>query len=148
MSETWANTAMSVTDTIGHAANIALRLGSDALPIIQFVAGFIPGAAPAVQVLAVALPIIAKIAAGAPIARQALAAGAPVIDALQKHSPDIVAHLKELYAVAVNADPARPETDLTGADIPHSTLAEWSVFQANFFTPQDPRFDRMSAANA
>lgn len=144
----WTTTAASVTDTIGHAANIALRLGSDALPIIQFVAGLIPGAAPAVQVLSVALPIIAKIAAGAPIATRAIEAGRPVLDALSQHAPEIIGHLKELYAVAVNADPKNPATDMTAADVSHATLAAWVPFRAGSNFPAPPFSKDFGASNA
>lgn len=113
----FVDTAVSVTTFVGNAAALAVKVGKPALPIAQFIAGFVPGLAPAIQVLSIAEPIIEKIAAGAPIAVKAIEAGRPIFDAIQTAGPKMLPALKDLYAIAVNADPARPETHLIAANV-------------------------------
>jgi len=111
------STAVGVTEFIGNAAALMVRVGKPALPIAQFIAGFVPGLAPAIQVLSIAGPIIEKIAAGAPVAAKAIEAGRPIIEAIQSAGPTMLPSLKQLFAIAVNADPNRPEENATAADV-------------------------------
>lgn len=139
----WADTGIGITEFVGTAAGLAVKIGKPALPIIQFVAGFVPGLAPAIQVLSIAEPILEKIAAGAPIVEALIRTGKPTLDALQAAAPDMLHNFKELYAVAVNHDPARPEENMTAAEVTNEQVAAFtgSIFERSFFTPQDPRFE-------
>lgn len=135
--------SVAILKTIGSTAEMALRFGEDALPIIQFVAGFVPGAAPAVQVLSVALPIVEKIAAGAPVVASAIDENRDVLTPLIDRAPNIYGHLKELYS-AVSGHLGK---DVPASEVSHEMLAQFGGvfsrgFEAGFFTPQDPRFDR------
>jgi hypothetical protein len=112
-----ADTAISVVDRVGAAARLITSIGKPALPFIEFAAGFIPGAAPVLKVLEVAEPIIEKIAAGAPVVEAMIKTGKPTIDAFQAAAPALLGQFKQLYAIAVNHDPARPETTMTAADV-------------------------------
>lgn len=133
-------TAIDVTSFIGRAASF----GDRALPIAEFVAGFIPGLAPAITAIRIAEPIIARIAQAAPLATKAIKDGGPIIAALQGSGPDVVSDLKQLYAIAVNADPARPETAMTAADVTTEQVASFAphVFGLQKLQPQDPLFSR------
>lgn len=111
--DTIADTAVSITDIIGHVASF----GQQALPVAEFIAGFFPGIAPVLQAIQVAQPILAKIIAGAPQVANAINAGRPIIEAVEVSGPAVLDPLKELYAIAVNHDPARPETSMTAADV-------------------------------
>lgn len=117
MPEDWTDTAINVTKTVGDAARLASRIGSGALPIAEFIAGFFPGAAPVLQVLRVAQPIIERIATGAPVVASLIESGRPVIAAMEQAAPTMLPDLKHLYAIAVNADPDRPEQTMTAADV-------------------------------
>lgn len=121
-----ADTAISVTEAVGNAARLATKIGGAALPIVQFVAGFFPGAAPLVQVLSIAAPIIERIAIGAPIAVTAINQGRPIIEAIQTAGPQLLSSLKQLYAIAVNNDPARSETNLTADDVSDAEAAAFA----------------------
>jgi len=142
----WADEGISITGFIGQSAALAVRLGTPAIPIIQFIAGFVPGLSPALQVLNIAEPILQKIAAGAPIVQQLIQNGKPSIDDLQMAAPSLLNDLKELYALAVNNDTAQV-ANISTADVTNNQVVEFtgSVFERSFFTPQDPRFDRNDA---
>lgn len=134
--------AISFTNLIGRLA----LAGEKALPVIDAVAQWVPipyvGAI--VHALDIAAPYISKIAQGAPIVAKLIEAGTPAIEALQKASPDLLHNFKELYAVAVNHDPERPEENMTASDVTNEQVASFtgSIFERSFFTPQDPRFER------
>ncbi len=145
------NNLVSVANFLGSSATLALRIGGDALPIVQFAAGFVPGLAPAVQVMGVALPIIAKIAAGAPVVAQAIDENRPVIDALVNGAPDIVGHLKQLYSIAIGQEPDHPDAHLSPDEISIEAIDGFAlaglvsvehIARQSFFAPQDPRFSR------
>lgn len=123
-----ADTAISVTNLVGRAA----ALGESALPAVQFFAGFFPGAAPAVQAIAMALPIIRKISAAAPVVAKTIEAGKPIFSAIQEAGPDVLPYLRELYAIAVNSDPDRPETTMRAVDVDDQDVLK---FAAVVFTP-------------
>jgi len=141
-----ADRAITVTDLVGHVASF----GAQALPVAQFLAGFFPGMAPVLQAITIAQPILARIAAGAPQAAAAIAAGRPVFDAIERTSTAVVPHLKELYAIAVNHDPARPETKMTGTQV---SDVEVKTFASLVFTPgwtneeQQRAWDRASISS-
>lgn len=141
-----ADTAINITELIGQAASF----GRNALPVAQFIAGWFPGAAPVLQIITAALPIIDKIAAGAPAAANAIKAGRPILDAIDKSGPDVLANLKGLLALAINADPARSETAMTAADISDEEAA---AFGGIVFTPgrtnaeQQREWDRAQGGN-
>lgn len=136
--EALADTAVSITDLVGGLA----RFGNSALPVAEFIAGFFPGAAPALQVIRIAAPILAKIAIAAPIVATAINKGRPIFDAMEQASPGLLPSIKELYAIAVNHDPARAETDVTATSIDDVDVLGFasSIFAMSYFTPQDNRF--------
>lgn len=134
-SETIANTAVSITNLVGHVA----AFGEQALPVAQFLAGFFPGMAPVLQAIQVAAPILEKIAAGAPQVSNAINAGRPIIDAVITNGPAVLDPLKELYAIAVNHDPARPETAMTAQNVSDDTAVAYGGI---VFTPGCSNLDQ------
>ena len=133
MSETLL-AAENTVRIVGDAATLALTIGKDALPIIQFVAGFVPGAAPAVQVLSVAIPILQQIATYAPQVQVALAQGSSLSDAVVGIGEALLMPIRDLMKSAgINPDVVALEVFLAGS------------FKRSEFSPQDPRFDRLGA---
>ena len=114
-----ADTAITVTQVVGSLA----RYGKQAAPVARFIASFIPGLAPVVAAVDMAAPWLEKIAAAAPAVEQALDKGRPIFDAIEKTAPDVLPALKNVYAIAGNHDPARPETDLKAADVTDAQVA-------------------------
>lgn len=108
-----AGTAISITNLVGQIATF----GTQALPVAEFVAGFFPGMAPVLQAVRLAAPYIAKVAAIAPQVADAIDKGRPIISAIEQTAPTLLPNLKAIYAIAVNHDPARPETHMTEADV-------------------------------
>lgn len=148
----WLDKALSVTDTIGSIAGGVLKFTNSANEVatflngVKFVARFVPALSTVVAVMDAAEPILQKIAIAAPLVRKAVEAGRPIMEAIQTHGPAVLAPTKELLALAINADPARTETSITPADISDQEAAEFAattIFEASFFSPQDPRFDRV-----
>lgn len=117
-----ADTAINITKLIGVAASF----GQSALPVARFIAGWFPGAGPVLDAITIAIPIIDRIVAAKPAAEKAIEAGRPVLDALDKASPALMESLKELYAIAVNHDPVRPETNLTADDVSDGEVAAFA----------------------
>lgn len=152
MTSEFAQKAITVTDFIGNVATAAARAGGTAQEVANFVsgvsffghiaAGFIPGLSSVMTVLDVALPTFQKIAAAAPILHRAIEQGDAVIEAADKSG--LLDSAKQLYAIAVNADPERPETNMTAAKVGNAEALNFvgSIFERSFFSPQDPRFDR------
>lgn len=127
-----AHMAEKTAAIIGDAATLALTIGRDALPIIQFVAGFFPGAAPVVQAVSVALPILEKISEFSPAVQEAIAGGASLAEAVTGVGDALVMPLKDLMrSIGVNPELMEIGVFLAG------------TFKRSQFTPQDPRFDRM-----
>lgn len=129
------DTAKTITEWVGRAA----AFGEGALPVARFIAGFFPGAAPVVDIVTAALPIIHRIAESAPTAVNAIEAGRPIFDAISKASPSLLSELKKLYAVAVNADPARPETSLAPENVSDAEVVQWASFPllGRAWTPEE-----------
>lgn len=140
--EVLAQGAINVTDLIGKLAG----LGAKALPAARIFFDFVPvpWAGAVVDALTIAAPYLNGVATAAPIIDQAITDGVPVIDALRAQGPKLLLDFKALYAVAVNHDPARPETLMTAADVTDEQAGSFagSIFSRSFFSPQDPRFDR------
>lgn len=139
-----ADEAINITEFVGSAAGLALKIGGPALPIIEFFAGFVPALAPAIKIINVATPILTKIVAASPVVQNIIKQGKPTIDALQAASPGLIEQLKALYAVTVNNDPARPEAAKKAEEVTDKELEGFvgSLFERSFFLPQDPRFER------
>lgn len=147
MTSALAQQAIGITDLVGNIAIEAARTGNTAREVTNFLSGvkliarFIPGLSSAVAVLDIAQPIIEKIAAGAPILHRVIEQGDALAATAQRVG--LIDNVKQLYAIAVNADPARPETSLKAADVSDETAAGYlgSIFERSFFSPQDPRFN-------
>ena len=138
---------IGVTDFVGETASLALRIGTPALAIGQFAAGFIPGLAPAVQIMAIAAPYLQKIATAAPLVHQGIEQSKPIVKAIEDAGPDLVETIKKLFAATLNEDPRRPEFEATSATVSTEdalSFATKGFFERSFFLPQDPRFDRMT----
>lgn len=98
---------------VGEVSSVAVKIE----PWINLVGGLFPGVTSVLAAIQIAAPIIQKIAVSAPIATQAIEAGMPVFEAIDKASPELLAHIKALYAIFTNADPTRPETNMTADDV-------------------------------
>jgi hypothetical protein len=122
------DTAVSITNIVGRVASF----GQQALPVAQFIAGFFPGMAPVLQTITAAQPILAKIALAAPQVAGAINAGRPIIEAIEQDGPAVLPYLKQLYAIAVNHDPARPETSMEASDVSDDVATEYGSI---VFTP-------------
>lgn len=148
---TLADNAVSFTDLIGRLASI----GSRAQPLLDTIAPWVPVPyfAAAVHVLDVAAPYLAKITAAAPIFSQAIDQdGRPAIDAVQAHAPELMDAIKQVFAIASNADPERDATaqPITGADVTDEQAAGYGFV---IFTPgrtnaeQQREWDRAQGAS-
>ncbi|MDB6098306.1 MAG: hypothetical protein JWN58_1009 [Gammaproteobacteria bacterium] len=113
----------SITDLIGRVAGF----GDRALDVAELVAGLFPGGGTVVAAIRAADNVIERIAAAAPKVRAAVEAGAPIVEAAQQHGPALIENLKALYAIAVNADPERPETSLHAGDVTTQQAASFAV---------------------
>ena len=147
MTSVIAQRAITITDFIGNVAGVAAQVGSTAGEVstfllgVKLVASFIPGLSAVVGVLDVAEPILQKVAEAAPIVHRAIEQGDTVLAAA--NTSGLIDSAKQLYALAVNADPARPETDLKPEEVTATQAVSFigsGVFERSFFSPQDPRF--------
>lgn len=112
--------AVAIAAQLAHGTSIigSIAGGADAaLPWVKLVGGFFPGMVPIITGLQIAAPIIQKVAAAAPIATRAIEAGEPLAAALDKAGPEMLVHLKELYAIFSNADPQRPQERMTASEV-------------------------------
>lgn len=127
------DTAANVAKFVGDAAKMALTIGDVALPIVQFVAPWIPGIGPVLADIQVALPIIKKIAQYAPAVQDEIVQGKPMIEAVVGIGQTVLMPLQELNV----AFPKLAENDpfFRGVN---------AFLKANEFKPQDPRFNRGS----
>ncbi len=131
MTSTLADGAITFTDLVGRLAGI----GGKAEPVIHILAKWvpIPYLAQIDAALELAAPYLEKINAAAPIIAKAIDRdGRPILDQVQAHAPALLDALKSVYAIAVNHDPARPETNLTAADVPDTVAF---AYGAHIFTP-------------
>lgn len=149
-SSSLADTGIKFVDIVGKVANIALKVGDGIEGVDRVIgpfAAFIPYYSQAIAVVKIADPILSKIAAAAPAVEGAIDAGRPIIEAAQAHGPAVVQHVRDVLAIALGKSglPAgmNPEALLGafGAQMLDGTPLK-GVFEASFFTPQDPRFDR------
>lgn len=108
--------------SVGGAASTA----SAVLPWIGLVGGLIPGFGSVVSGIQIAIPIAQKIAALAPAFEKAVSAGMPILEAMDKASPALLPHVKELYATLVNHDPTRPEAQMKASDVPDRVAVEFA----------------------
>lgn len=139
--------AISVTNTVGSAARLALTVGRNALPIIQFVAGFVPGAAPVVQAIGWALPVIDKIAQYAPAVAQFEGNERDLINHLAAVAPNAIGHIRDLYVQAMEKD-GKPVDAM--ADVGAHLLYDFMFKDLLLFsplTPNDPRILRQGMVN-
>lgn len=132
--------AINVTEVIGRLAG----LGEKALPAARIFFDFVPvpwGGA-VVDALTVALPYLHGVSVAAPAIETLIKDGRPILEALQATAPSLVPDLKAIFAIAVNHDPNRPETNLTADDVSDDQIEAFSgsIFSRSFFTPQDQRF--------
>lgn len=147
-SSSLADTGIKFADIVGKIASIALKIdrtaeGVDA--VIGPLAGFIPYYSQVMAVMKIADPIIAKIAAAAPIVSGGIEAARPIIEAGQESAPAVLAHVKELIALAFSNTPGA-FVQVTAAQISDMQAMQFaatsmkSFFAANEFSPQDARF--------
>lgn len=128
---TLADNAISFTDLIGRLAGIGGRVEPTIHVLAQWVP--IPYLAQIDNVLELAAPYLEKVQSVAPIISHAIDVdGRPTLAALQDHGPELLAAIKSVYAIAVNNDPARPESNLTAADISDGVAL---AYGAHIFTP-------------
>lgn len=122
----------AVVRIIGDTAQVALQIGSAALPILQNVGVLLPPAGIAANYVAVALPYIAQIAKYAPAVSAGLSANKPMIEA----AVGVGRALIEPLAMLGKAIPELQQT--------HVLFAE--IAKRSEFTPTDPRFNRVDPA--
>ena len=123
----------AVVKIIGDTAQVAMKAGNIALPILQDVGLLVPPVGTAANYLAVALPYITKVATYAPQVSTALENNKTMIEAAVGVGDALLSPLSGLLA-------AIPEL----ADV-HDFFAELDAFlKANDFTPQDPMFSRVN----
>lgn len=147
---TLADEAISFTNLIGKLAGA----GATALPIVNFIAQWvpIPYLAQINAALQLAAPYIIKISQAAPVVAQAIDKdGRPVLDALQANGPGLLADIKAVYAIAVNNDPARPETSLKATDVLDSVALAFAtdvIFTPGWTNEEQKReWDRAQGAS-
>ena len=152
-----ADTGIKFVDIVGKVANIALKVGTGIEGVDRVIgpfAAFIPYYSQAIAVVKIADPILSKIAAAAPAVEGAIEAGRPIIEAAQAHGPALVQHVKDVLAIALGHAPG----SVAGLASMDAVLGAFgsqmldgtplkSVFEASFFTPQDPRFNRVDVAS-
>lgn len=129
---------------IGDIASVEKRV----MPYAMMIGGLFPGVATVLAAVSIAQPYIDKVAEYAPqVATLVQDRGVPVIDAIKSVAPSALGHLKSAYAALAKADPTLSHVTL--ADITDAMAAEMfkTLMAGSFFTPQDPRFNRIDAAS-
>lgn len=129
---------------IGNIASIEEKV----MPWAMMIGGLVPGVATVLGAIAIAQPYIDQVAAHAPeIADLVQNRGVPVVDAIKRVAPPVLDHLKNAYAALAKADPTLRH--VTAADVTDAIAGEMfrSMMAASYFTPQDPRFDRVDSAH-
>lgn len=143
-----ARGALTITDIIGDIASFGVRANN--VPAVrwaaQFAAKLIPGGGVILDAIEIAMPYIVKAAAVAPQIQTAINTGMPIIAAIDEHAPKVMKEFKAIFATAVNHDPERVETKMTAADVSDEQALAFigSIFERSFFSPQDPRFSRVT----
>lgn len=121
----------AIIKIIGDTAQIAMKAGDIALPILQDVGLLVPPVGTAANYLAVALPYITKVAQYAPQVSAQIEANKTMIEAAVGIGDALLSPLSGLLS-------AIPELAAV-----HVFFADLDAFlKANAFSPQDPRFDR------
>lgn len=118
------------------------------MPYAIMLGGLVPGVATVLAAIAVAQPYIDQVASHAPaIADLVDKEGVPVVEAIKRIAPPVIDHLKNAYATLAKADPTLDHVTL--ADVTEAVAGEMfmTLWRGSFFTPQDPRFDRVDYAN-
>lgn len=123
----------AVISIIGNTAEVALRVGDVALPILQAVGLLLPPAGVAANYVAVALPWIAKIAQYAPQVSQGLSQNKSLVESAVGVGEALLGPLAQLHAEI----PGLAQSNVFFAELLHRSE----------FTPQDPRFSRVDPAN-
>ena len=122
----------TVVDLVGRLA----VFGGKALPVVRFIADWspvpVPFLNPVLSALEIAQPWLNKITAGAPIVERAITEGVPIALALQEHGPGVLQAFREIFAIAVNADPARPEENMTAADVTDAEVVAFATASYRF----------------
>lgn len=150
-SSSLADTGIKFVDIVGKVANVALKVGQGIEGVDRVIgpfAGFIPYYSQALAAVKIADPILAKIAAATPAVEAAIEAGRPVIEVVQAQGPAIIAHVKDVLKIALGDKgiPAGVNPDAIVAAFGSQMLAGTklqNVWEASFFSPQDPRFNRV-----
>lgn len=123
----------SVVKIIGDTATVAMKVGDAVLPILQDVGLLFPPAAIAANYINVALPYITEVAKYAPAVQTAISNNKTLIEAAVGIGSALLTPLHGLLT-------AIPELAVT-----HEFFTDLDKFlKANAFTPQDPRFDRVT----
>jgi hypothetical protein len=145
-----ADTGIAIANIVAKVANVALKIDQGIEGVDRVLgpfAAFIPYYSQAMAVVKIADPIIAKIAAAAPIVGNAIEAGRPVIEAAQAQAPEVIAHVKEVLSIALDRPLGTVGDEALlagfGAALLDGTPLK-SVWEASLFTPQDQRFDRQT----
>lgn len=126
---------------IGNIASVEEKV----MPYAIMIGGLFPGVATVLAAISIAQPYINKAAELAPTVAAAVEKGAPVLDAIRAHAPEILGHVKSAYAALASSRPGM--TGITAGDVGDVVAAEFfktlltnSFFGASNFTPQDSRF--------
>lgn len=112
--------AQDLTRRVANGIEVLATIGrieKNVMPYATFIAGFFPGAASVLSAIAIAQPYIDKLVTAAPAVEAAVVAGAPILQAIHDSGPSVLQHVKQVFAIFANADPARPETGLTADDV-------------------------------
>lgn len=97
-------------ETIAHDAAIGITVvgkvasGIDhVLPWLMLAGGLVPGADTVLAALQIARPVLERIAAVAPVAVAAINDGEPIIAAIDRAGPQVLADLKDMLAIVTSA---------------------------------------------
>ena len=124
---------------IGEIASVEEKV----MPYAMMIGGLFPGVATVLGAIALAQPYIDKVAQYAPQVSDVIEQkGVPVVDAIRQVEPALMGHIKSAYSALAAADPTL--SNLSAGEISDAVAGEFfkTMLAANYFTPQDPRFDR------
>lgn len=124
------DTTAKVIKFVGDLAQAALIEGPTVLTIVELLAPWIPALGPVVTDIAVALPILQKIAKYAPVVSQGIEQEKPLIQATISVGAVLISPLQSLLEM------------FPDLGTQHPFFIDFAAFlKSNEFTPQDPRFD-------